>query len=78
MKIRNGLNVFKQNIFYAGYNTLTGEVLTESMYRHRIDTYDYMVISFGEDWKETRPYLTIKLCEVVISESENIGEGNGN
>lgn len=68
----------KSNVFYVGQNTLTNEVFTESMYRHRIDTYDYMVMTFGEDWEESRPYLTVKLCEVIINESENSGEGNGN
>lgn len=70
--------MLKPNVFYAGHNTLTNEVFTESMYRHRIDTYDYMVMSFGEDWEESRPYLTIKLCEVVFCGTENQSEGNGN
>lgn len=70
-KIRNGSNVLKPNVFYVGYNTLTKEVLLTTFYRHKSDTYSVMESTFGEDWKESHPYLTVKLCEVVVHETEN-------
>lgn len=63
--------MLKPNTYYAGYNTLTKEVLPDTLYRHRADTADIMISKFGEDWEESRPYLTVTTCEVVIIETED-------
>lgn len=70
--------MLKPNVFYVGYNTLTKEVLQDTFYRYKADTYSVMSATFGDDWEESRPYLTVKQCEVVINESESNGEGNSN
>lgn len=70
--------MYKPNKFYVGYNNLTKEVLSDTFYRHKADTYSVMAATFGEDWEESRPYLTVQLCEVQICESENQSKGNCN
>lgn len=74
MQTRNGSDVHKPNRFYVGYNNLTKEVLPDTLYRYKADTYAVMSSTFGEDWEESRPYFTVKLCEVCICDLDD--EGN--
>lgn len=65
----------KNNIFYAGYNTLDKTIIYETMFRHRSDTVDQMEFQYGANWQEDRPYLTITECEVVVNE-QSTDKGN--
>lgn len=71
MRTENGLK--SSNEFYVGYDSLTGTVIPETMYRHKDDTDGCMQHLYGENWKETNKYLIIKKCEVIVHESSNQG-----
>lgn len=62
-----------QNKFYVGYNTLTKEVLQDTMYRYKADTVDILNSMFGTNWETERPHLSVQQCEVVINASESKG-----
>jgi hypothetical protein len=61
-----------QNRFFVGFNTLTKDIIPDTMFKHSSDTIDAMKNLYGDSWDTTKTYLSIAECEVVFNdESKN-------
>lgn len=53
--------------YFAGYDLLTKQVITDTIATYKSDAEEQMQRRYGENWKETKPYLEVRNITINVN-----------